>query len=88
LDEKIAETVEHERVGLSNNGIYDSEFLLGRAHLELLLQENRSLLIVATHDLVDNVLPVTGHAAVQKAAIVKRLNGRNVRLSGWVGLVQ
>jgi hypothetical protein len=64
LDEEVAEAVNHERVGLVNNGLDDLVLLLLGADLELLLQEDGGLLVVAVNDLVDNVLPVAAHVAV------------------------
>lgn len=37
LDQEIAEAIDHQRIGLSDNGLDDLVFLLDSAHLELLL---------------------------------------------------
>lgn len=64
LDEEVAEAVDHESIGLFDDGLDDIILLLLGADLELLLQEDGSLLVVAVNDLVDNVLPVAAHVAV------------------------
>lgn len=81
LDEEVAEPVDHERIGLGNNGLDNLVLLLGCADLELLLQEDRCLLIIVADDLVDNVLPVAIDVAVQQAAVVERLGSRQVCLA-------
>lgn len=81
LDEEVAESVDHERIGLGNNGLDNLVLLLGCADLELLLQEDRCLLIVVADNLVDNVLPVAVDVTVQKAAVVQRLSSWQVRLA-------
>lgn len=73
LDQEVAEAVDHERVGLFNDGLDDLILLLLGANLELLLKEDRCLLVVAVDDLVDNVLPVAAHVAVQKTTVVHGL---------------
>lgn len=37
LDQEIAEAIDHQRIGLSDDGLDDLVFLLDGAHLELLL---------------------------------------------------
>jgi len=64
LDQEVAEAVDHERIGLIDDGLDDLILLLLGADLELLLQEDGGLLVVAVDDLVDNVLPVAAHVAV------------------------
>lgn len=81
LNEEIAEAIHHEWVCLADNGLNNVEFLRRRSDLELLLQENRCLLIVVAHDLVDNVLPVTRNRLVQKTTIIHRLQWSRVRES-------
>lgn len=81
LNEEVAEPVNHERIGLGNNGLDNLVLLLGCADLELLLQEDRRLLIVVADNLVDNVLPVAVDVAVQKATVVQGLGGWQVRLT-------
>jgi len=73
LDEEVAEAVDHESIGLFDDGLDDIILLLLGADLELLLQEDGGLLIVAVDNLVDNVLPVAAHVAVQETAVVHGL---------------
>jgi len=86
LHKKVAEAVDHERICLSDDGIDHVELLLGRRHLELLLQEDGSLLIIALNNLVDNKLPVAIHVTVKKTTIVERLHRGNIARSGFRGL--
>jgi len=81
LDEEVAETVDHKWVGLVDDGLNDLELLLGSAKLQLLLKEDGSLLVVAAHDLVDDVAPVAAHVTIKQAAIVERLNRAHVVLA-------
>ena len=46
------------------------------SNLELLLQENRCLLVVVADDLVNDVLPVAVDIAIKQAAVVERLGSR------------
>ena len=59
LNEEVAEAIDHQRVCLVDNGLNDLVLLLCSADLELLLQKDRSLLVVVADDLIDNVLPIT-----------------------------
>lgn len=59
LDEKVAKAVDHERIGLVDDGLDNLELLLGGADFQLLLQKDRGLLVVVAYNLVDNVFPVT-----------------------------
>lgn len=43
-----------------DDGLNDLVLLLSSANFELLLQEDRSLLIIVADDLVNDVLPVAG----------------------------
>ncbi len=79
LDEEVAEAIDHERIRLVDNSADDLELLLRSGDLELLLQEDGGLLVVAADDLVDNVLPVAAHVTVEKAAVVERLHRVDVR---------
>ena len=74
LDQEIAEAVDHERVSLLDDGLDDLILLLLSTNLELLLQEDGSLLVVALDDLVDDVLPVAAHVAVKETAVVHGLS--------------
>lgn len=40
LDEEVAKTIDHERVGLVNDGFDDFKLLFGSSNLQLLLQED------------------------------------------------
>ena len=73
LDEKVTKAVDHQWVSLSHNGLDDVVLLLCGAHLELLLKEDRGLLVVVAHDLVNDILPVAVHSAVQEATIIQWL---------------
>lgn len=81
LDEEVAETVDHERVGLLDDGVDDFELLLWSADLELLLEEDGSLLVIAADNLVDYVTPITTHVTVEEATIVERLHSAHVVLT-------
>lgn len=81
LDQEVSKAVDHEGVCLSNNGLDDLVFLLRSSDLELLLEENGSLLVVVADDLVDNVLPVAIDVAIQETTIVEGLGGGQIRLS-------
>ena len=78
LHKEIAKAVDHQLIRLGNNGIYNFVLLLRSADLELLLQEDRSLLIIVADDLVNDILPVAAHVAIQQATIVHRFHWRNV----------
>jgi hypothetical protein len=58
LDEKVAETVDHQRIRLADDRPNDVVFLFSRADFELLLQENGRLLIVVADYLVHDVFPI------------------------------
>jgi len=58
LNEKVAESVYHQRIRLADNCLDNVVFLFSRTHFELLLQENGRLLIVVANYLVHNVFPV------------------------------
>lgn len=81
LDEEVAETVDHKWVGLVDDGLNDLELLLRCAKFQLLLKEDGSLLVIAAHDLVDDVAPVAAHVTIEQAAIVERLDGAHVVLT-------
>src|SRR5690606_493482 len=73
LHQKVAKAIDHQRIGLGNNGLYDVVLLLRRPDLEFLLQEYGCLLIIIADDLVDDVLPVASDITVEQAAVVERL---------------
>lgn len=81
LDQEVSKAVDHEGVCLSNNGLDNLVLLLRSSNFELLLKENRSLLVVVADDLVDNVLPVAVDVAVQETTIVEGLSGGQISLS-------
>ena len=81
LDQKVAETVDHQGVGLGNNCLHDVVLLLGGADLELLLKKDRSLLIVVTHNLVHDVLPIAGHVAIEQTTVIEGLRSGQVSLA-------
>lgn len=76
LDEKVAKAIDHEWIGLGNNRFNDVEFLLWRSNLELLLKEDRCLLVVVADNLVNDILPVAVDAAVKETAVVQGFSGR------------
>lgn len=65
LDEEVSESVDHERVRLSNDGFHDLILLFGCSNLQLLLEEDGRLLIVVGDDLVHDVLPIAADGAIQ-----------------------
>lgn len=65
LNEEVAKAVDHQRICLLVDGCDYLVLLFWSANLELLLQEDRGLLIVIAHDLVHDILPVAVHVAVQ-----------------------
>lgn len=58
LNEEVAESIYHERIGLADNGLDDVVLLLSRPNLELLLEKDGRLLVVVANDFVHNVFPV------------------------------
>lgn len=75
LNEEVSESVDHQGVGLSHDCLDNLVFLLRGPHLELLLQEDGSLLVIVANNLVNNVLPVAIDIAVKKTSIVEWLGG-------------
>jgi hypothetical protein len=87
LDQEVAEAVDHQRVSLIDDGLDDFVLLLCSANLELLLKKDRSLLIIAANDLIDDVFPITRNRLVQETTIVHGLERSDVsRTSGIVRL--
>ncbi len=78
LDQEVAEAVDHQWIGLCHNRLDDVILLLSCADLELLLKEDRSLLIIVAHDLVNNVLPVAINSTVKQTTVVERLGSRQI----------
>ena len=81
LNQEVAEAVDHQWICLSNNSFDDIVLLLGSANFELLLKEDRCLLIIVANNLVDNILPVAVDSTVKKATIVEWFSGRQVSLT-------
>ena len=65
LDKEVAKAINHQRVGLSDNGLDNIILLLSSPNLELLLKKDRCLLIIIANNLIDNVLPVAVDGAVK-----------------------
>jgi hypothetical protein len=65
LDKEIAKAIDHQWIGLSDNGLNNIIFLLSRPNFELLLKEDRCLLVIIANNLIDNVLPVAVDGAVK-----------------------
>ena len=78
LNKEVAKPVDHKRVSLSNDRLHDFELLLSCADFELLLEENGSLLVVISDNLVDDQLPVAAHVTVQKATVIDGFVRRNI----------
>ena len=65
LDQEVAESIDHQRIGLSDNSFNNFVFLLYGTNFELLLEEDRGLLVVVTDYLVDNVFPIARNASIK-----------------------
>lgn len=78
LNKEIAETVDHQRVGLSNDSFDNLVLLVRCADFELLLEEDRSLLVVVADYLVYNILPIAAHVPIQQPTVVHGLDRRHV----------
>lgn len=74
LHEEVAETVDHQSISLRDDGLNNVVLLLRSANFELLLKEDRGLLIVVADDLIDDVFPVAAHVTVKQATIVHRFS--------------
>jgi len=81
LNQEVAKTVDHQWIGLRNNCLNNFVLLLCGTDLELLLQKDRSLLIIVAHNLIDDVLPIAIDSTIKKAAVVQRFGGWQVGLS-------
>ena len=81
LDQKVAKAIDHERVRLRYNCLDNVVFLLGGAHLELLLEKDGGLLVIVADNLVDNVFPVASHIAIEQTTIVEWLCGGEIGLT-------
>lgn len=82
LDEEVSKAIYHQRVCLADDCLDDIKLLVGCADFQLLLQENGCLLIVVAYNLVHDVFPIAGDIFVEKASIIERFKGRNIRLHG------
>jgi hypothetical protein len=78
LNEEVTEAVDHQRIGLGDDCFDDLILLLRCSNLQLLLKKDGCLLVVVADDLVDNVLPVAAHVAVQQASVVHGFDRRNI----------
>ena len=85
LDQEVAKAVDHQRVGLCDNGFDDLIFLFYSADFEFLLQEDGCLLVIVADDLVNDILPVAGHASIKKASIVEWLHWLHVHRARRIG---
>lgn len=74
LDKEVTKAVNHEGVGLGNDGLNYVVLLLLSSNLELLLQEDGRLLVIVADNLVDDILPVAGDVPIEKAPVVQRLS--------------
>lgn len=83
LNEEVTETVNHERIRLVNDGADNLELLLSSADLELLLQEDGGLLIVAANNFVHDVLPVAGDSLVKQATVIHGFKRSNISRVGY-----
>lgn len=73
LDKEIAKAIDHKRISLGNNGFHNLILLLRSSDLELLLKEDRRLLIIVADNLVDNILPIAVDVAIEETAVVQWL---------------
>lgn len=85
LNQKVTKAIDHQWICLLGDSIDDFVFLIDRPCLQLLLEKDRRLLVVATDNLVNDVLPVTRDILLQKATIVQWLGGRKVSLLRGIG---
>src|SRR5699024_8925046 len=51
LDEEVSEAIDHQGIGLGNDRFDNVILLLGRANLELLLEEDGCLLVIVANNL-------------------------------------
>lgn len=87
LNKEVAESVDHQWIRLGDDCLDYLELLLDSTNLELLLKEDRSLLVIAMNDLVDDELPVAVHCLVKHATVIDRLIPIDVALQclrGWL----
>lgn len=70
LDQEVPKTVDHQRVGLRNDGFDDLILLLHCTHFEFLLKEDRGLLVIVAYNLVYNVFPIARDAPVEESPVI------------------
>lgn len=58
LDEKVSETVYHQWVSLVYYSFDNFVLLLPSTNFELLLKENRCLLVIVANNFVNNIFPI------------------------------
>lgn len=80
LNEKVAESIDHQRISLAYDRLDNVKLLFNCSDLEFLLEKDGSLLVIVTDNLVHNVLPVAGDILVQQTTVVQRLQWRHIRL--------
>lgn len=81
LYKKVPKPVDHQGVGLGNDGLNNFVFLFRGPHLQLLLQEYGSLLIIVANNLIHDVLPIAVDISIEETSVVERLGGCKVRRS-------
>lgn len=81
LNQKVSKAVDHQGIGLRNNCFDNIVLLLCGANLELLLEEDRCLLIIVAYNLVDNIFPVTIDSSIKETTVVERFGSGQVSLS-------
>jgi hypothetical protein len=70
LHQKVAEPIDHKRISLGDNRLDNLVLLVWSPNFELLLEEDRSLLVITTNDLVDDIFPVAIDIAIKKSPVV------------------
>ena len=81
LDQEVSKTIDHQRICLSHNRLHDFVLLFRGANLELLLQKDGGLLVIAADNLVNNILPVAVHITVQQTAVIEGLSWSEIGLT-------
>lgn len=78
LDEEVAKAVEHQVLALTDDDLDDGLLLFSTTGLDLLLEEQRCLLVVATDDFVHDHFPIGGNVFVEEATVVERLSRKYI----------
>ena len=86
LDQEVAETIDHQGVGLVDDRLDNLELLFSGTDLELLLQEDRRLLVIVAHDFVNDVFPITRHGLVEESTVVEWFERRDIGLAVGIRL--